>query len=266
MAQDLSGPSWFERVFSIKGVLSLLCLMIVVFCVVGFARTGHVWLNIASASVTTLYGDSGILFKGLPGGSTHFIQLAYDGSVKPQNINCADLPNQKELFRSKAEIDGWSGAPKFNDLEENAASRQHIRFGIWTCTITDGNTAVAWYPMWNKIRYMEHPRLLGRDSNTKLTLRYMPSNHGPVFLTTVNSNSPGDLVDWKLPLTTESDDTGNYAYVVKSLCDSSDHFDSIVTAVRFRTSIFALSKWDGSEQFPIRVDDEAYYMYLTLRR
>eukprot|EP01083_Nonionella_stella_P092751 259738_1 len=266
MAKDLSGPSLFERAYSraysVKGVLWLVCLMTVVVLVVMLSRSE---VDDASVSVT-LYSGSGILFKGFPGGSTHFIEIDLDGSEKPQNVKCADLPNQKEFFLSEAEIDGLSDArKKFYQLTLNVLSRKPHTFGFWTCTTSLGEDDITWNRLDSKIKHGQesNPILKGSDSEDDLILRNVPTHNGPVSLTKYTKSLSGNRVEWNFPLTTDGINTDK-AYAVKDL-SASHRFESLVDAVRTDTPIFALSKWNGSVEFPIRVDAQDYASYLNSR-
>eukprot|EP01083_Nonionella_stella_P240734 841313_1 len=257
MAQELSRPSWSERICSVKGVLALLCFMIVAFCVVMVTDRSH--NNICSSVSVTLYVASGILFKGFPGDSPYLIQIVVDDSVLSDY-----MPREKEFFLSQAEI----GAGKFSAIEKRHLwlglahfagfkKTERIKFGFWTKTSVGDNA--EWYPMWSDMKFRGHPRLSGFDSNTTLTLsyRYTPS-HDNATVSLRTSDSFGNLADWNLPLTT--DPITGRASVVKdsSGSENSAHFDSIFNAVRNRTPIFAWSKWGGSVEFPILVNAERY--------
>eukprot|EP01083_Nonionella_stella_P240732 841310_1 len=218
MAKDLSRTSWFDRVLSVEGVLVFLCFTIVVVFLAIYVRSR----NISSSVSMTVYAGSGFLFKGFPGGSTNFIMIAKDNSEEPQLDN---MTNEKEFFRSKAEVDAWFGGKRFFDAVEefpkSIDARTHkVKLGFWV-----SKPELSWHPMLNDVNYMERPRLFGSASTpiTELWLHHMPPHKGAVFLTTVNS-STGDLYEWKLPLTT--DDTRR-ASVVKDSSDSetSDHFE-----------------------------------------
>eukprot|EP01083_Nonionella_stella_P117835 351535_1 len=251
MAKDLSRTSWFDRIFSVEGVLAFLCFTIVVVFLAIYVRSR----NISSSVSMTVYAGSGFLFKGFPGGSTNFIQIAQDDSEEPQLDN---MTNEKEFFRSKAEVDAWFGGERFFDAVEEfpktIEARTHdVKLGFWV-----SNPELSWHQMWKRVNYMKPPRLFGSDSTpiTNLWLQDMPPHKGAVFLTTVNS-STGDLYEWKLPLTT--DDTRR-ASVVKDTTDSetSGHFESILDAVAYGTPISAWAKWGGSVFFPILVDAEDF--------
>eukprot|EP01083_Nonionella_stella_P316193 1145193_1 len=155
------------------------------------------------------------------------------------------MSNEKEFFRSKSEIDVWSGdVDAFGPFVESAKDLrrdERIPFGFWMRTFVDGNPDISWHPMCSNIKYMMPPRLSGFDSNTRFTLSEMPSHDGSVSLST--SDSFGNLADCNLPLTT--DPITGRASVVKdsSGSENSAHFDSIFNAVRNRTPIFAWSKW-----------------------
>eukprot|EP01083_Nonionella_stella_P296447 1007095_1 len=187
MAEELSSPSWFDRVFSAKGVLSFFCFMVGVFSLTMIVRRS---LNISSSVSVTVYEDSGVLFKGFPGGSTSFIHIAPNDSVKPSLDSLEHMSNEKEFFHSKAKYDASFGdrVDAFRPFQETIKKRQpgqRIQSGFWTKTLVDGNPdLVSWHPMWNSVKYMEPPQLLGSDSNTRFTLIRMPSHNGPVSLST----------------------------------------------------------------------------------
>eukprot|EP01083_Nonionella_stella_P117834 351533_1 len=245
MAKDLSRTSWFDRIFSVEGVLAFLCFTIVVVFLAIYVRSR----NISSSVSMTVYAGSGFLFKGFPGGSTNFIQIAQDDSEEPQLDN---MTNEKEFFRSKAEVDAWFGGERFFDAVEEfpktIEARTHdVKLGFWV-----SNPELSWHQMWKRVNYMKHPRLSEKvitESITKLSLYHMPSHDGPVSLATADST-------WKLPLTEET----YRASVVKDSSDSetSDHFERLVDALWYHTPIFAWSKWGGSVYFPILVDTKEY--------
>eukprot|EP01083_Nonionella_stella_P062656 162901_1 len=232
MADDLSRPSWSDRDAWVKGVLALLCFMIVAFCVVMVTDRSH--NNICSSVSVTLYVASGILFKGFPGGSTDFIKIARDGSVTPQAASVEHMSNEKEFFRSKAEIDAWSrdldAFGPFLESYKESIRDERVQFGVWMSTLVDGNSDISWHPIRKGIQYMPSPRLSGSPT-TKLALSDMPSHDGPVSLTASDPKS-GDLFEWKLLLATDAI-TGK-ASVVKASLDfaNSAHFDSIFNAIR----------------------------------
>eukprot|EP01083_Nonionella_stella_P179413 636972_1 len=169
------------------------------------------------------------------------------------------MSNEKEFFRSKSEIDVWSGDVDafgpFYESAEDLRGDERIPFGFWMRTFVDGNPDISWHPMCSNIKYMMPPRLSGFESNTRFTLSEMPSHDGSVSLST--SDSFGN--HWELPLITDPTNTGR-AFVLKDSPGSgnSDHFESIMEAVRNYTPIFAWSKWGGSVYFPILVDTGGY--------
>eukprot|EP01083_Nonionella_stella_P240735 841316_1 len=167
------------------------------------------------------------------------------------------MSNEKEFFRSKAEIDAWSrdldAFGPFLESYKESLRDERVQFGVWMSTLVDGNSDISWHPIRKGIQYMPSPRLSGSPT-TKLALSDMPSHDGPVSLTASDPKS-GDLFEWKLLLATDAI-TGK-ASVVKASLDTANsaHFDSIFNAIRSGTPIFAWSKWGGtSVYFPIGVD------------
>eukprot|EP01083_Nonionella_stella_P248431 860091_1 len=234
MIKDASRPSLFERVFSIKGVRSVICLMLVVLFVVDTARVVNLLVQFQPVSMT-LYSGSGILVKGFPGGTARCVKISADTSVRPPLEQCGDLTNQNEFFISKAEINDSPDAKKFDKIENRVYGKEMIF--LWFGVPKYRNKQSFW-PV-TAAYNINHPTLT--VSSDKLSLTNIPKHNGQVFLT-----AAGD--DWKVSLTTHA-----YGDHGEASSDSKD-FQACVFASKAKGSIFALSQWNGPVEFPILVN------------
>eukprot|EP01083_Nonionella_stella_P015312 42826_1 len=207
--------------------------LLVVSVVVGVSSQNR----LLSTSITVYHG-SGILVKDFPGDTARVIQIAADNSVMPQLQQCArgDLSYQNDFFLSKEEFNDSSVALKFDELQANSASG---KIGLWVCQPAFGNKVefLSYHAAYIPRPILTVSRLVNQSD--KLTLTNIPHHIGPVSL--IATGPSGDILVTLTP---------NAHPERASVERSSSDFRMLA---KFNP-VFALSRWNGSVEFPILVE------------